>query len=99
MGFVPFGGNTIKSIQRGVTTITPGSGNPGQYTTTAAITSVDTSKSVVNKCGGALDTVWLTPALSTYATLTNATTVTVGCGQIGGAAYSARISWEVIEFN
>lgn len=84
------GGNTIKSIQRGI--ITAPNGTPGSGT--ATITSVDVSKSVVNLCGVAGNASW--GAHEGVVSLTNSTTVT---GSQYGSNSTRYISFEVIEFN
>lgn len=93
MTFVPFGGNTIKSVQRGVITISSGTSSG-----TATITSVDTSKSIVNFLNWACNTGGVAQSnYSPYVTLTNTTTVTAAKGDT--SAITDYVSWEVIEFN
>lgn len=90
MTMIPFGGNTIKSIQRGTTVVAAGA--PGS--TGVTITSVNTAKSVVNLLGVAGNASW--GAHEGLAHLTNSTTITL---YTYGNNSSRYISWEVIEFN
>ena len=80
----------IKSIQRGVSTYAVAA-----LTITVTITSVTTSKAVVNHLGQRIESeTSMGHALSTM-TLTNATTLTITRGIQGIVATAA---WEVIEY-
>lgn len=89
------GGSPIKSIQRGSTTTTGA--------TTATISSVNTSKSVViatHRNGradlGLSDTTF---SISASGVLTNSTTLTVQRGDGGvGVDVNPVLDWQVIEF-
>lgn len=89
------GGNTIKSIQRGTIAISATSNTSA----TATITSVSTTKSVVNFLNWSCNTGGQAQDnYHPYVTLTNATTVTATIGTtISGGIITA--SFEVIEFN
>lgn len=78
-------GASIKSIQRGTISITY-----PNYTNTASITSVDTSKCILNYCGSD------STSYECYVSLTNSTTVTASCTPTG---LTIIVSYEVIEFN
>lgn len=81
--FSQFGGGAIKSMQRGVITLSGGAG-------TATVTSVDTAKSVLHHLG-------LSSAASgsgnATLVLTDATTITAAFG-----ATSGTVSWQLVEF-
>ena len=85
-----FGGGAIKSIQRGVISITGSS-----TSATATITAVNTGKTELRLlgCSGASSAIEQT--LSDIV-LTNSTTITATRG--GGAGTSARVSWELTEY-
>jgi hypothetical protein len=96
------GGSPIKSIQRGV--ISTGTNDSSA---TATISSVDTTKAIVNYLGSRLpinntSAVVVNDFGNTLAhvALTNATTITITRGRAPGGGWGAiNISYEVIEYN
>jgi hypothetical protein len=95
---VSYATSTIKSIQRGVISITG-----TNQTATATITSVDTAKSVVISSGTRQWrqdgwSVSLSP--DAYLTLTNSTTVTVTRFYSAGSpsAVQTDMPWQVVEY-
>lgn len=86
------GGATIKAIQRGVISI-----SPGNTSATATITAVDTAKTELRYLGGSgLDQ-------NAYAAvprvvLTNTTTITATMQYINGIT-ATIVSWELTEYN
>lgn len=86
-----FGSGGVKSIQRGVISVSSGS-----YSATATITAVDTSKTELRYLGGSgLDS-------NAYAAvprvvLTNTTTITATMQYINGIT-ATIVSWELTEF-
>lgn len=86
-----FGSGGVKSIQRGVISVSSGS-----YSATATITAVDTSKTELRFLGGyGLDVGAYTniPRIA----LTNTTTITATTVLASGAT-PAMVSWELTEF-
>lgn len=81
----------IKSIQRGVMTVTP---SAGLGTATATITAVNTSKSVVTLLGTRF-TANDYGNINCRIELTNSTTVTA---QVNAAGAAMEIGWQVVEF-
>lgn len=85
------GGSSIKSIQRGVISITSGT------SATASITSVDTSKTELRCLGGdGLDASGFNNMARIV--LTNATTITATVGRTA-AGTGTQVSWELTEYN
>ncbi len=87
-----FSASVIKSIQRGIVTIPDGSS-----TATISLTTVDTTKTVVNFLGASYT--WTAPG-SYQSTmyrlqLTNATTLTATRDSTGG---TLNVSYEIVEF-
>lgn len=86
-----FAGGGVKSVQRGVITLTPS----GVGTGTATITAVNLSKSMV---------FWLGARhsgndfgnINSRVELTNATTVTAA---VSGPGSVTEVGWQVVEFN
>jgi len=94
---IEFPPGVLKSVQRGTITLAAGAGSG-----TATITGVDTAKSVVNILGSSNnDTVTGGYAggqeTTSYAVLTNATTVTATRNAAAGAI-AMVVSYEVVEF-
>lgn len=87
-----FGGGGIKSIQRGVITITS-----GNTTATATITAVDTSKTELRFLGGSgTDGAGAVSNIPRVA-LTNSTTITATTG-FATSGSGSFVSWELTEY-
>lgn len=98
MALIPFGGNTIKSIQRGQTDVNVTSTSNDHFSTDTTITSVNMDKSIVNVTGQAVK--GSTAADQAFAALTSSTNIRCTTGYYGAIVSDAvRVSWEVIEFN
>lgn len=97
-----FGGSPIKSIQRGTVSI---SGAGGATNATATISSVDTTKSMVNLLGATSNSSGASTAqiqhvaafIGTIA-LSNSSTIAVSRSN-SSTSSSYNVSYEVIEFN
>jgi hypothetical protein len=85
-----FGGGGVKSVQRGVITLTPA----GVGTGTATITAVDINKSVVFWLGSRHATNDF-GNINSRVELTNSTTVTAA---VSGAGSVTEVGWQVVEF-
>lgn len=86
------GGATIKAIQRGVISI-----SPGNTSATATITAVDTAKTELRYLGGSgFDSNAF--AVVPRVVLTNTTTITATVPYANGPGAMA-ISWELTEYN
>lgn len=87
--------SSIKSIRRGSVSVSFTSG--GGSATVTLSPSVDVDKTLVFYMGMSGN------ALGGYATLSNSTTITCGCGgygtNMGLSASSATVYWQLIEFN
>lgn len=98
MSIIPFGANTIKSIQRGQTSIDVTAGTAGYYSANVTINAVNVNKSIVNVLGRAYRTSY--GEYPIYVALTSSTNVQCTTGYYGAVASDAQtVSWEVIEFN
>lgn len=87
------GGATIKAIQRGVISI-----SPGNTSATATITAVDTAKSELRFLGGSGYDASGTVATVPRIVLTNATTVTATVIN-AHSTFGLSASWELTEYN
>lgn len=87
--FTQFAPNSIKSIQRGVISITN-----GNTSNTATITSVDTTKSLLNYLGGNASSGNASDAAARIV-LTDATTITANRT---GSNNSASFGYEIVEY-
>lgn len=85
-----FGGGGIKSIQRGVISIT------GAASATATVTSVNTAKTELRFLGTSYGSGTMSPdqALA-YLSLTNSTTITAT--RSGTSATAVNVAWELVE--
>lgn len=96
--WVTGGGNSIKSIQRGITSIDVTSTGQAYFSTNVTITAVNVDKTVVSVLGRAYRTSY--GEYPIYVALTSSTNVKCTTGYQGAAQTDAQsVSWEVIEFN
>ena len=90
-----FSGGGIKSIQRGVITMSTGGSSS---TATATITAVNTAKTMLNHCGCIEGYIQgFNEWGSVIIRLTSSTQVTAS-NNYGWNSYAATVSYEVIEF-
>ena len=85
-----FAGGSIKSIQRGVITMSSGS------SATATVSSVDTAKSILHFLGNTTSSSGGSEGLHARLTLTNATTITATRGL--SVSDTTAVSWQLVEY-